>query len=144
LTFHFWLFIFETEFLFWLFYFGFSFLAFYFSVLGGAMIAINFTLLFILGFLAGVAGLLGYILWRMMRNDGWDDSNITNALRLLSHVTLHAEDFGKMYYLTRSQARLVRQLFPEENIKRPFWYTSEDELEGVVKTRPTTTTGEQP
>jgi len=78
---------------------------------------------------------LGYILYRMMRNDGWDDSNITNALRLLSHVTLHAEDFGKMYYLTEAELAevfRVRAMKP----KRPFWYVDKDEFEGVVKTRP--------
>lgn len=74
----------------------------------------------------GVLVLLGYILHRMMRNNGWDDSNITNAVRLLSHCTLHAEDFGKMWYHNDSGE-------PEF---RPFWYISEDEFEGVVKTRP--------
>lgn len=87
-------------------------------------------------FIAGVITLLGYMILRMMRNDGWDDSNITNALRLLSHVTLHPEDFGKMYYLTDSQLKLVNQLFPEENIRRPFHYVDKDELSEVVDTRP--------
>lgn len=81
---------------------------------------------FILGFLLGVFVLLGYILKRMMGNKGWDDSNITNALRLLSHVTLHPEDFGKMWYLTEMGLPT----------KRPFWYVDRDELSEVVETRP--------
>lgn len=77
-------------------------------------------------FFLGALFAIGYILWRMMRSDGWDDSNITNALRLLSHVTLHPEDFGRMYYVTK-----------EGEIKgRPFWYVDKDELSEVVKTRP--------
>ena len=78
-------------------------------------------LLFITGFCLGAVALLAYMCHRMMKNDGWDDSNITNALRLISHVTLHPEDFGKMSY---------------PNGTRPFWYVSKDELSEVVKTRP--------
>jgi hypothetical protein len=85
---------------------------------------------FILGFLLGVFVLLGFILYRMMSNEGWDDSNITNAIRLLSHVTLHAEDFGKMYYLKRNEEDKVIAY------KRPFWYVTMDELSEVVQTRP--------
>lgn len=80
----------------------------------------------IAGFVLGVFTLLGYILWRMMRSDGWDGSNITNALRLLTHVTLHPEDFGKMWYLD----------IDGHPKKRPFWYVSEDELSEVVRSRP--------
>lgn len=72
-------------------------------------------------FILGALAAIGYILWRMMRNEGWDDSNITNALRLLAHVALHSEDFGKMRY-------------PDGN--RPFWYVDKDELSEVVDTRP--------
>ena len=89
-------------------------------------------------FLMGAIILIGYILWRMLRNEGWDDSNITNGLRLLSHVTLHAEDFGKMYYLTDTQKMIIMEtmVYTDNAPKRPFWYVSEDEFEGVVKTRP--------
>lgn len=81
--------------------------------------------------------MLFYILSRMMRSDGWDDSNITNALRLLSHVTLHPEDFGKMYYLSdEAVARLEREEFPTMLLVRPFWYVDKDELSEIVKTRP--------
>jgi len=78
------------------------------------------------GFIAGIFSLLAYMLWRMMRGDGWDKSNVLNALRLLSHVIAHPEDFGKMWYLDEAG----------KPIKRPFWYVSEDEFQTVVKTRP--------
>ena len=84
----------------------------------------------ILGFLIGVFSLLGYILYRMMKNPGWDDSNITNALRVLSHVTLHTEDFGKMYYVYEDTAGVI------QISHRPFWYVSKDELSAVVLARP--------
>ena len=80
----------------------------------------------VMSFILGAFSLLFYILYRMMKNPGWDDSNITNALRLLSHVTLHAEDFGKMWYIEEDQTPY----------KRPFWYASKDELSEVVDTRP--------
>ena len=94
-------------------------------------------LVLLISFLMGAFFILGYLLWRMMRNDGWDDSNITNALRLLSHVILHAEDFGKMYYLSSKQyGELVLAGIDPAKFKRPFWYVDKDEFEGVVKTRP--------
>jgi hypothetical protein len=84
------------------------------------------TVFFVGGIILGAFLLIGYICSRMVGSDGWDDSNITNALRLLSHVTLHPEDFGRMYYVTK-----------EGEIKgRPFWYVDKDELSEVVKTRP--------
>jgi hypothetical protein len=89
-------------------------------------------------FMAGAMFLLAYILHRMMGNSGWDDSNITNALRLLSHVTLHPEDFGKMYYLTSDQlnAILLSNTAYDNPPIRPFWYVSKDELSEVVDSRP--------
>jgi hypothetical protein len=89
-------------------------------------------------FVFGAFTLLGYILHRMMGNDGWDDSNITNALRLLSHVTLHPEDFGKMYYLSNDMKNILNgaRTPDSEELPRPFWYVDKDELSEVVKTRP--------
>lgn len=91
-----------------------------------------------LSFIAGVITLLGYMIKRMMGNSGWDDSNITNALRLLSHVTLHPEDFGKMYYLTHQQQSIIMEtmVYSDNAPRRPFWYVDKDELSEVVKTRP--------
>ena len=103
------------------------------------MHAIAIILVVIAGFLAGALSLLGYMVWRMMKNDGWDDSNINNALRLLSHVVLHPNDFGKMYYLSQTQVMQLRQLSTayEDNFPvRPFWYVELDELSEVVQSRP--------
>lgn len=89
-------------------------------------------ILFIAGFISAVL----FIVLRMMRNDGWDDSNMTNGLRLLSHTSIHSEDFGKMFYLTEDQLKLLENNGHDMSDARPFWYVSEDEFEGVVKTRP--------
>ena len=86
----------------------------------------------VFSFFGGMVTIIAYILYRMMRNDGWDDSNITNALRLLSHVTLHPEDFGKMYYLKPDEVDAL--MLPPG--RRPFWYVDKDELSEVVKSRP--------
>lgn len=88
-------------------------------------------MMFLFGFFVGVFGLLGYMIARMLRSDGWDSSNINNALRLLSHVVLHPEDFGKMIYINENVDWLE-----EGDFERPFWYVSEDEFETVVNTRP--------
>ena len=92
--------------------------------------------------LAGALMLLAYILHRMMKNKEWDDSNITNALRLLSHVCLHPEDFGRMFYLQEVSPE-TKGATPAQvgnssivYLKRPFWYVSKDELSEVVETRP--------
>lgn len=87
-------------------------------------------------FLAGALCMLLYIVLRMMKNDGWDDSNILNALRLLSHVAIHNEDFAKMFYLTEEQFNLLVNNGHDLSKQRPFWYISEDEFETVVDTRP--------
>ena len=81
---------------------------------------------FILGFLLGLFFFLAYFIWRMLRSDGWDRGNMTNAVRLLIHVALHPEDFGRMWYLDERG-------YPE---KRPFWYIGYDELSEVVDSRP--------
>lgn len=70
-------------------------------------------IMMLFGFVMGVFSLLFYILWRMMRSDGWDKSNILNALRLLSHVAIHPEDFQHLQY-------------PDG--RRPFKYIGNDEF----------------
>ena len=62
------------------------------------------------------------IFLRARKCDQWDNSNITNILRVFSHLATHPDDFGKMYY---------------ENGKKPFWYLDKDEFTDVVQTRPT-------
>jgi len=84
------------------------------------------VLVFLGGFAIGVLFLIGYGAKRALGSPGWDDSNVTNFLRLLSHVFLHPEDFGKMWYLdTDGNA-----------VKKPFSYINKDELSEVVDTRP--------
>jgi hypothetical protein len=75
-----------------------------------------------------------YMVWRMLRSEGWDNSNMTNALRLIAHTTLHAEDFLKMYYISDE----MKAVLNKEGMKpdRPFWYLDKDELSEVVDTRP--------
>lgn len=99
---------------------------------------IAIVLLVTLSFVAGMIALLAYMIWRLMRNAGWDDSNLTNALRLLSHVVLHPHDFPQMYYLPDSALFLLERYnyLPDRDLKRPFWYVELDEHEGVVHSRP--------
>jgi hypothetical protein len=85
-------------------------------------------------FIAGFIGCVFYIVGRMMKTIG-DDSNMNNALRLLSQATIHPEDFGRMYYLTHAQMKLLRANGHEP--MRPGWYVNGDEFADVVKTRPT-------
>lgn len=91
---------------------------------------------FILGFLLGFWLFMIYFIWRMLRSDDWDDSNITNAVRLLSHVALHPEDFGKMYYIPSAAMDVLIRFNHHRDLKRPFHYISKDELSEVVDSRP--------
>ncbi len=96
------------------------------------------ALFLVAGFVLGALGLFSYMVWRVMGNKDWDDSNMTNAFRLLSHVVMHPKDFGKMYYLTDEQRQRLEttSTYGDKPLKRPFWYVSEDEFSEVVKTRP--------
>jgi len=58
---------------------------------------------------------------RARKDDNWDDSNMTNIIRLVAHIATHPGDFGKMQY---------------EDGTKPFWYLDKDEFSDVVKTRP--------
>lgn len=89
---------------------------------------------FLLGFVLGTLCLLVLFVFRMLRNHAWDDSNITNALRLLAHVAVHPDDFGEMYYLDDDEYEMLAGL--GYNPTQPFWYINKDELFQVVKTRP--------
>ena len=83
-------------------------------------------LIFFGGIVTGILLLIGYGAKRALSDSEWDDSNITNFLRLLAHVFLHPGDFGKMYYIDTYGNKY----------RRPFWYISKDELSKVVDTRP--------
>ncbi len=93
----------------------------------------------LLAFNAGVLALLGYMVHRMLRADGWDQSNITNALRLISHMVMHPEDYVYMHYLTEAQHQAAVDASPSglvTSVRKPFWYVGKDELSEVVITRP--------
>ena len=79
------------------------------------LIAFSFFILGIISF-----PFLAFI--RARRDDNWDDSNVTNMIRLISHVIAHPSDFAKMRY---------------EDGKKPFWYINKDEFSDIVDSRPT-------
>jgi len=92
---------------------------------------------FIGGTLFGIFLLVGYGAYRAVNSDGWDDSNIMNWLRLLSHVFMHPEDFGHMYYIDDSvYDELCRRGYDMES-NRPFSYIIKDEFsENFPESRP--------
>ena len=65
----------------------------------------------ILGLFIGIT-LFPIGLFLRARKSGWDDSNIFNIFHVLFHLSLHPDDFTKMYY---------------KNGKKPFWYLTKDE-----------------
>ena len=84
---------------------------------------------FLLGFILGIFALIGYGAYRALGSDGWDDSNLLNWLRLLSHVYIHPEDFSKMYYLEAmipgDEVETVRDI---ARVQSPFPYLGKDEF----------------
>lgn len=93
----------------------------------------------ILGYLLGILSFVGYGAYRALNSDGWDDSNLLNWLRLLSHVYIHPEDFGRMYYLDQMSEDIVRSggVVSEKSLKRVFGYISKDEFaENFPESRP--------
>jgi len=94
--------------------------------------------MFLFGVLVGALALYALIIKRVMSNNGFDKSNASNPMRVVHHVILHGEDFGKMYYLSDDQVVYLDRLDAPSHPApfRPFWYISEDEFDGVVKTRP--------
>jgi len=76
---------------------------------------------FLLGLIVGLLGAIGLLVWQLMRSDGWDDSNVLNAVRFLHHALRHSEDFRELRYPSG---------------KRPFWYLDKDEIDEVVDSRP--------
>lgn len=88
----------------------------------------------VLSFFAGAFILFAYMVKRMIDGEGWDKSNMTNALRLIAHAVVHPGDFGKMYYLTEDAKALLQENGIEP--RKPFYYYDKDELSEVVNTRP--------
>lgn len=74
----------------------------------------------VLFFILGVVAVFAYTFYRG-RKKTWDDSNIINCVRFLSHCILHSDDFPKMRYSDGS---------------KPFWYLTRNEFSEVVKSRP--------
>lgn len=80
-------------------------------------IVFSFFSMFVLGLMS-----FPFILFLRCRRDGsWDDSNITNIIRVLAHLATHPSDFAKMQFADGT---------------RPFWYVGKDEFADVVNTRP--------
>jgi len=100
------------------------------------MEALSIVILIATSFVAGIFIILAYMISRMLSSDGWDKSNIMNALRVLSHVVMHPNDLTEMYYITPDQRDEIATKFPAMIVVKPFWYIDKDEFEGVVKTRP--------
>ena len=98
---------------------------------GDVIVALAILSLVVTSTLFGVTLLLSYMVTRMLRSDGWDRSNVTNALRLISHMVMHPEDFAHMYY-TKRNAQYARFA-----TRKAFPYVNQDELSEVVDTRPT-------
>jgi len=57
---------------------------------------------------------------RAKRDSHWDDSNMTNMLRLFAHIVAHPSEFAHMY-------------FPDG--RKCFPYIGSDELSEVTNTR---------
>lgn len=72
-------------------------------------------------FILGVISCPLIIFMRARRDDSWDDSNMTNILRIFAHIATHPSDLGLMKY---------------DDGTFPFWYINKDEFSDVVKTRP--------
>lgn len=76
---------------------------------------------FIFSFILGVLCCPLIIFIRARRCKNWDNSNMFNIYRVISHLAAHPDDFGKMYY---------------KNGKKPFWYIDKDEFSDILKNRP--------
>ena len=94
---------------------------------------------FLLGFLVGILFTVGYGAYRALNSDGWDNSNALNWLRLLSHVYIHPEDFGRMYYLDQMSRDILASggVVDGKHFTRPFAYIVGDEFsDNFPETRP--------
>ena len=82
----------------------------------------SYFLKFVLSLILGVLLFPIVIFLRARKCEGWDNSNMTNILRVFSHLATHPDDFSRFQY---------------EDGKKPFWYLDKDEFTDVVQTRPT-------
>jgi hypothetical protein len=81
----------------------------------------SYILIAVAFFILGIISFPFLAFLRARRDDSWDDSNITNMIRLISHVVAHPSDFARMSY---------------EDGKKPFWYLDKDEFSDIVNSRP--------
>ena len=82
----------------------------------------SYVIICILSLIVGILLCPIVIFLRARKCEGWDNSNMTNILRVFSHLATHPDDFAKMQY---------------EDGTKPFWYLSGDEFTDIVRTRPT-------
>jgi hypothetical protein len=85
-------------------------------------------------FFGGALSLLGYMVIRMLRSDKWDDSNMLNALRVISHIVAHPHDCADMYYLSDDEYEALASMGYEP--RKPFHYINKDEFSELMKSRP--------
>ena len=81
----------------------------------------SYIIICVLSLILGVLLCPIMIFLRARKCEGWDNSNMTNIIRVFAHLGAHPDDFAKMQY-------------PDG--KKPFWYLDKDEFTDVVKTRP--------
>ena len=92
---------------------------------------------FVGGCITGVVALIGYGAYRATNSDGWDNSNVLNWLRLLSHCFMHPEDFGHMYYIDSGTEDFLIDANRLHLLDKPFGYINKDEFsENFPESRP--------
>ena len=98
----------------------------------------RFSYLFIGGMATGLLLFIGLATYRAVTSGEFDDSNITNWLRMVAHLILHPGDFAFAWYAKRvtlydkeGKLQIVRVA-----TRRVGWYVNKDELSDVVDVRP--------
>lgn len=81
----------------------------------------SYFLICVLSLILGVFLCPIVIFLRARKCNQWDDSNMTNIIRVFAHLAAHPDDFARFQY---------------EDGTKPFWYLSGDEFTDIVKTRP--------
>ena len=81
----------------------------------------SYFLICILSLVLGILLCPIMVFLRARKCEGWDNSNMTNIIRVFAHLATHPDDFSRFQY---------------EDGKKPFWYLDKDEFTDVVQTRP--------
>lgn len=81
----------------------------------------SYIIICVLSLILGVLLCPIVIFLRARKCEGWDNSNMTNIIRVFAHLATHPDDFSRFQY---------------GDGKKPFWYLSGDEFTDIVKTRP--------